>query len=287
MIRIRKRTRLSAVVLLATTMAAAAACTGSPDTGKVADTVATAGSSSARLATDPNKPAAPAGAGPTAVGAPPVVPPAAAGDSPESGAYGSELLTHIRATVHGKHVTRVRVASSYRVYKVTLETDLVRGNGSNVQAEELVRDRAGKLLTETAQWAEDHPALWVGGIEILDSDRDQIDYRLGAERDGRKPAADDYGAAMLAALHTTPEGVRLQQVRLTMDHKGKYEVAVDTDLSSHLPGDYSTEAAQTFNTAARMVLAAQNWIRAHPGFEVAALRVYDEERGLITIKVVD
>ncbi|WP_406297149.1 hypothetical protein OG948_15675 [Embleya sp. NBC_00888] len=284
MIRIRKRTRLSTVVLLATTMAGAAACSGSPDTDRVAGTVATAGPSSARLTSDGPKPVAadrPSGS------VAPVVPPAAAGDTPESGAYGTELLTHLRTTPHGSHVSKVRVASSYKVYKVTLETDLVRGNGSDTQAEEIVRDRAGKLLTETAQWAEDHPALWVGGIEILDSDRDAIDFRLGAERDDRKPAADDYGSAMLAALHTTPEGTRLQQVRLTLDHKGKYEVAIDTDLSSHLPGDYSTEAAQTFNTAARILLVAQNWIRDHPGFDVAALRVYDVERGLITIKVVD
>ncbi|MFI1582192.1 hypothetical protein [Embleya sp. NPDC020630] len=280
-------------MLLATTVAGAAACTGSPDAGKVADTVATAGPSAARIGTPAPKTVAadgtpatvpPAG---TPATVPPVVPPAAAGDTPESGAYGSELLTHLRTTVHGGHVTKIRVVSSYKVYKVTLETDLVRGNGSNTQAEELVRDRAGKLLTETAQWAEDHPALWVGGIEILDSDRDAIDFRLGAERDDRKPAADDYGATMLAALHTTAEGAHLQQVRLTLDHKGKYEVAIDTDLSSHLPGDYSTEAAQVFNSAARILLAAQNWMRDHPGFAVAALRVFDDERGLITIKVVD
>ncbi|MFI1383299.1 hypothetical protein [Embleya sp. NPDC020886] len=284
MIRIRKRTRLSVVVLFATTIAGVAACSGSSDTGRIADTVTSAGPSAARLSSTGSKPITadrPSGS------VPPVVPPAAAGDTAESGAYGSELLTHLRTTPHGGHVTRVRVASSYKVYKVTLETDLVRGDGSNVQAEEIVRDRAGKLLTETAQWAEDHPALWVGGVEILDSDRDAIDFRLGAERDDRKAAADDYGAAMLAALHTAPEGSRLQQVRLTLDHKGKYEIAIDTDLSSHLPGDYTTEAAQAFNTAARIVRGAQNWIRDHPGFEVAALRVYDVERGLVTIKVVD
>lgn len=263
-------------MLLATTLAGTAACSGSPETRQAAETVSTVAPSSV---------VAPSG-GPKNPTAPPVVPPAAAGDTPESGAYGTELLTHLRTTPHGAHVTKVRVATSYKVYKVTLETDLVRGNGSDVQAEAIVRDLSGKLLTATAQWAEDHPALWVGGIEILDSDRDAIDFRLGAERDDRRPAADDYGATLLAALHTTAQGPHVGQVRFTLDHKGRYEVAVNTDLSSHLPGDYSTESAQTFNTADRIVLAAQNWIRDHPGFDVAALRVYDVERGLITIKVV-
>lgn len=214
-------------------------------------------------------------------------PATAAGDTAEAGAYGDELLSRLRESAHGDHITKVRVASSYKVYKVTLETDLGRADGADTRAGDIVRDIAGKLLTETTQWAQDHPTLWVGGIEILDVERDAIDFRLGAERDDRKPAADDHGAALLAALHTSPDGARVAQVRLTLDHDGRYEVAINTDLSSHLPDDYSVEAAQTFNAADRIVLAARTWIAAHPGFDVAALRVYDVERGLITIKLGD
>ncbi|MYV97412.1 hypothetical protein GT354_03785 [Streptomyces sp. SID3343] len=259
------------------TLAGTAACSGSEPTRKVAETVTTASPSgldggSAGTSTTPVTPTA--------------VPPAAAGDTAEAGAYGTELLTYLRTTVHGTHVAKVRVASSYKVYKVTLETDLVRGSGAT-QDEAVVRDLAGKLLTETAQWAEEHPALWIGSMEIFDSDRDVIDFRLGAERDDRKPAADEYGAGILAALHGSAEGAHVTQVRLTLDHRGEYELAVNTDLSSHLPSDYSIESAQAFTTADRIVLAATNWIRDHPGFTVAALRVYDSQRGLITIKVAD
>jgi hypothetical protein len=265
------------VVVLAATLVGTAACSGSEPTHKVTDTVTTvtAGGLDGGSGGTPTAPATPA-----------AVPPAAAGDTAEAGAYGTELLTYLRTTTHGAHVTKVRVASSYKVYKVTLETDLVRGSGAT-QDEAVVRDLAGKVLTETAQWAEEHPALWVGSVEILDSDRDAIDFRLGAERDDRKPAADEYGAGILAALHGTSEGAHVTQVRLTLDHRGEYEVAVNTDLSSHLPGDYSMESAQAFTTADRIVLAAKSWIRDHPGFTVAALRVYDVQRGLITIKVAD
>ena len=257
-------------------LAGTAACSGT-EGPRVEDTAATLAST----------PAGADGTTPTGTAVTQPVPASAAGDTAEAGAYGAELLTRLRASTHGGHITKVSVASSYKVYKVTLETDLVRADGADTLAGDIVRDVAGKLLTETAQWAEDHPALWVGGIEILDSDRDAIDFRLGAERDDRKAAADDHGGALLAALHTNPDGTHVSQVRLTLDHNGRYEVAINTDLSSHLPGDYSVEAAQTFNTADRIVLAARTWIGAHPGFDVAALRVYDVERGLITIKLAD